>query len=151
MKNVTKPSTAIICLLTLLGVVSTSCTNEAESSGEKIDTPIVTPGDNSETSLDWDGRYKGVVPCADCEGIETELVLNKDKTYAIKTSYLGKGPGINQTGNFSWNHAGSIITLEGFTDSPNQYFVGENRIIQLDLSGKKVTGAMADKYVLVKQ
>lgn len=48
---------------------------------------------NSQNSLDWQVTYKGITPCADCEGIETEVVLNKDLTYLIKTKYLGKGDG----------------------------------------------------------
>jgi uncharacterized lipoprotein NlpE involved in copper resistance len=32
----------------------------------------------SQTSLDWDGSYAGVVPCADCAGIETFITINED-------------------------------------------------------------------------
>nr|WP_250850238.1 copper resistance protein NlpE N-terminal domain-containing protein [Acinetobacter sp. ANC 5378] len=35
-------------------------------------------GDTVETSLDWAGEYKGVFPCADCEGIETDLELKSN-------------------------------------------------------------------------
>ena len=57
--------------------------------GMPIDT--INTGDNSETSLDWDGVYVGTTPCANCEGIETELTLGKDKTFVLKTKYIGKG------------------------------------------------------------
>jgi len=57
--------------------------------GMPIDT--IHSGDNSETSLDWDGVYVGTTPCANCEGIETELSLGKDKTFVLKTKYVGKG------------------------------------------------------------
>ncbi|MBL8321182.1 MAG: copper resistance protein NlpE N-terminal domain-containing protein, partial [Acinetobacter sp.] len=50
-------------------------------------------GDTAETSLDWAGKYKGVLPCADCEGIEMELELKSDKTYELTEEYLGKGKG----------------------------------------------------------
>lgn len=33
------------------------------------------------------GTYKGTLPCADCEKIEAELVLNQDKTYQYHTVY----------------------------------------------------------------
>ena len=43
--------------------------------------------------MDWAGTNNGVTPCADCDGIETEITLNNDLKYIIKTKYLGKGDG----------------------------------------------------------
>lgn len=105
--------------------------------------------DSSETSLDWDGTYRGVVPCADCEGIETELTLSPDRTYVLKTRYLGK-PGADRElrGTFVWNDLGSTITLSNNPGGPTQYRVGENVLMQLDLQGEPITGALAPKYRL---
>lgn len=41
------------------------------------------------------GTFSGTIPCADCKGIETELVLNGDangsgRTFTMKQTYLGK-------------------------------------------------------------
>lgn len=115
------------------------------------ETPTAT-GDNSSNSLDWQGIYKGIVPCADCEGIETNLLLNKDLTYSLKTKYLGKnGTTVNEkNGSFLWNKDGTIITLDGIKNPPSQYLVGENKLIQLDMSGNRITGALAEKYQLKK-
>ena len=44
----------------------------------------------SEISRDWYGSYAGVVPCADCAGIETSIPLNEDLSYQLRTRYLGK-------------------------------------------------------------
>ena len=44
---------------------------------------------NAKNSLDYIGMYKGVVPCADCEGIETTLWLD-DNNFVLITNYLGK-------------------------------------------------------------
>lgn len=35
----------------------------------------------SQIALDWSGIYKGVLPCADCEGIETEVTLRDYNSY----------------------------------------------------------------------
>ena len=51
---------------------STPTTTPASESTEVNALPI---GDTAETSLDWAGEYKGVFPCADCEGIKMELEL----------------------------------------------------------------------------
>ena len=111
-----------------------------------------TDSHNSQNSIDWQGTYKGVTPCADCEGIETEITLNTDLTFIIKTKYLGKGDGkiFQETGNFVWDKTGGIIKLEGLKGRPSQYKVGENRLIQLDMEGNIINGALAEKYVLIK-
>jgi copper homeostasis protein (lipoprotein) len=101
-------------------------------------------------SVDWQGTYLGVLPCADCEGIKTRIVLNKDLSFIIETSYLGKEPKVFQTkGAFTWDENGGIITL-GETEK-QMYLVGENKLIHLDKNGKKITGDLADKYILKKE
>ena len=107
---------------------------------------------NSQNALDWQGTYKGVTPCADCEGIETEITLNDDLTYRIKTKYLGKGDGkvLEEKGSFVWDKTGGSITLQAVKGAPSQYKVGENRLIQLDIEGNIISGALAEKYVLKK-
>ncbi|MGL2964467.1 copper resistance protein NlpE N-terminal domain-containing protein [Flavobacterium sp. RSB2_4_14] len=113
---------------------------------------VLTDTHNSQNSLDWQGTYKGTTPCADCEGIATEITLNTDLTFSLKTKYLGKGDGkvFEEKGTFVWDKSGSTITLTDLKGKPNQYKVGENRLIQLDMNGKIITGALAEKYVLTK-
>ena len=108
---------------------------------------------NSQNAVDWQGTYKGITPCADCEGIETQISLNKDLTFAIKTKYLGKGDDkvFEEKGNFVWDITGGSITLLGLKGKLSQYKVGENKLIQLDSNGKAIMGALAEKYVLVKE
>ena len=135
-----------------------NCKKEVKQAEIKMDTiakvVVETPtiSDNSQNSLDWQGIYKGVTPCANCEGIETEITLNDDLTYTIKTKYLGKGDGkvFEEKGSFVWDKNGSSISLEGLKGRPSQYKVGENRLIQLDMEGNIISGALAEKYVLTK-
>lgn len=103
------------------------------------------------TSLDLAGIYEGILPCADCEGIHTLLQLNNDLTYSMKTKYLGKGDQIfESSGNFSWDKDGRIITLNNKSLGTKYYWVGENKVTQLDLNGNLITGELAEKYVLRK-
>jgi copper homeostasis protein (lipoprotein) len=114
-------------------------------------TETLSKGDNSMVSLDWYGTYMGKIPCADCQGIETSITLNKDGSYLLKTKYLGKSDVLNEkTGKYTWNTAGSTITLNGISNSPNQFLVGENVLFQLDMSGKRITGNLAESYQLKK-
>jgi len=102
----------------------------------------------------WTGTYRGTLPCAGCEGIQTELTLNKNKTYDLITRRLGKGDlGVKAlSGSFSWNKEGSIITLSGINKETqsSQLKYGEGTMTQLDLAGNLATGDLADKYVLKK-
>ncbi|MBV5327707.1 MAG: META domain-containing protein [Chlorobium sp.] len=140
------------CIMMLLS----SCRDQvkAESyknSGKGTPPTAGATADNSETSLDWNGTYKGILPCADCEGIETALTLTKERTYLLESRYRGKGKQIYvEQGTFSWNTQGNTIQLSGGKDGLGTYFVGENMLIQLDRSGQRVSGALAENYILKK-
>ncbi|MDR7129827.1 putative lipoprotein NlpE involved in copper resistance [Algoriphagus sp. 4150] len=148
-----------ILLLSLIASLAfvTSCSSSEEKADnqEEITAEEGQPytSDNSATSLDWNGTYKGTVPCASCEGIETTLILNSDLTYKIVTNYLGRNDALEEenTGSFTWDETGSIITLEKVAQGPTQYKVGENRIWQLDMEGNIITGDLADHYILTKR
>lgn len=146
-------SLSVITIL-LWGCAQQMESDKSDSTEGKTELTSKTVADNSMNSLDWDGTYYGVLPCADCEGIETVITLSKDLTYKMTSKYLGKsGDVIENTGSFTWNEAGTTITLGGIDNktSPTKYFVGENRITQLDTEGNKITSALAEKYVLIKE
>jgi len=107
---------------------------------------------SANVSLDYWGTYKGVLPCPDCDGIDVEIVLEEGNTFVSKSKYIGKGDGtiIEEKGSFTWNKEGNTITLAGVKNIPNQYFVGENQLFQLDAEGKRITGEQAGNYILRK-
>ncbi|WP_185154829.1 copper resistance protein NlpE [Dysgonomonas sp. 25] len=106
---------------------------------------------NARNSLDYYGTYEGELPAADAPGIKTTIVLNKDNTYTRKVVFVNRKDNIpEEKGNFTWNADGNIITLEG-AEKANQYFVAENRLFALDINGQRITGDLADKYVLTKK
>ncbi|UPT70163.1 MAG: copper resistance protein NlpE [Flavobacterium sp. JAD_PAG50586_2] len=119
----------ILFVLMILTLVS--C--QKQSAHDKKSTSNYIPR-NSE---DYIGTYKGILPCADCKGLETEIAINENTTFSIKTKYQGKGDKIFvKKGHFTWNKKGDVIILTDVNE-PNQYLVGKNRIIQLDIYGKK--------------
>ena len=124
------------------------------NSSKKESTPRVYPPDmhTSEISLDWQGTYKGVLPCADCPGIETEITLYKDKRFSKKTKYQGKDNRrvFEQTGTFVWDSTGSVIQLNSKTNAASKYKVGENYLQQLDLEGNEINGELKEHYMLEK-
>ena len=144
-------------MLGFLSLALVSC-NTSNTSGSQADTvaltessPIPDAAHTSQNSLDYAGTYTGVLPCADCPGIKTEITLNADNSFTKKMTYLErKEAGIfKEKGTYSWDAAGQTITREGI-HAPNQYFVGENTLTQLDMEGKKVEGDLADLYILKK-
>lgn len=146
-------NTIITTLSITLVFLITSC-----NSGKKKETQIIeepqqevemeATGDNSMTSLDWDGVYEGELPCADCEGIKTVVTINSDKTYTIQETYLGKETTpIETKGTFEWDGQGQKIIL---SNDRNPFFVGENTLTLLDSDGNKNTGELESFYVLRK-
>lgn len=104
---------------------------------------------NSRNALDWPGTYTGTLPCADCDGIRTTVTLHDDGTFDRELVYLGKSDSpFLQTGQFSWNAAGSAVSLALDDGTAQMYQVGENQLFQLDQAGKRISGDLAAQYVL---
>jgi heat shock protein HslJ len=109
-------------------------------------------GHNAKNSLDWAGIYKGIIPCADCEGIETTVFLNKNQHFKVKSVYLGRkvNPRMDD-GKFGWSPDGNSIFLK---DSAGReyakYKVKEDALIQLDMNGEPITGPLAGNFMLTK-
>lgn len=156
---------ALIALLIMMA--SLACSGSDETAGDpdqsEESTPADTTGSISESvpdpahtarnALDYYGNYEGILPCASCEGIETRLSLYPERQYRLETVYKGRSEeAFVDEGQFSWNEAGTTITLEGVDKDAraNQYFVAENRLIQLDLAGERITGELAEAYELDK-
>ena len=116
-------------------------------------TPAVPDAHTAEVSLDWNGTYEGVLPCASCEGIKTTLTLNNDKTYELNEVYLTNKPGQNTfkaKGKFAFQQPEtSLIRLDEQADN-RVFFVGENILEARDTQ----TGAVIEgdlNYTLQKK
>lgn len=98
------------------------------------------------------GQYQGLTPCADCDGIEYLIVLQTDFTYLGAKVYRGKNEQpFALSGRWKFT-ADNRIELR---DAPSpdyvyQFEIGENQIILLDRDGQRVTGELADRYILWK-
>lgn len=134
----------IAAFIGLLGFIQ--CTNVLKRT--------FTDSHNSANTLDWAGTYRNAMPAANYSGTITEITLDTAQTYILKRIYLDNGAqptkGTERSGNFSWNKAGNTITLLGIENQPHAFFVGENRLWELDRKGNKITGNDADKYILNK-
>lgn len=135
--------------IVLISLMMTACGNSKravqDQQGEHPDM-----AHNSRNALDWEGVYRGIIPCASCEGIKVELVLFFDDTYQIAYQYLGKDPQVfRSSGALLWDERGGTISL-GSESPAHHYQVGEGFVAQLDMDGQKISGALAENYVLKK-
>ena len=113
-----------------------------------VSAPDATP----PATLDWVGTYEGVLPAAAGEGIKTTLTLNEDGTWKLVREYLGESDAVFVTeGAIQWRMGGTVALLADAADGDAWFQLGTDRVIQLDRSGKPVTGALADAYVLPRK
>jgi copper homeostasis protein (lipoprotein) len=145
-------------MVTLLLGATAGCkpkksSNKAE---EAVESPVEVSTSfqdehNSRNSLDWNGTYQGITPCADCEGVKTRLTLMDNGEFNRTRTHLGREEnGRSDSGTFQWDDTGSEISLHAEEGEPQRYKVGENRLFHLDQQGNRITGDLAEKFVLVK-
>jgi len=124
-------------------VAAGSCQMKRTTSNQGADS-----AHNSQNSLDWSGTYQGTLPCADCPGIRYVLTLKEDNSYQLKTQYLERGDSVfTESGKFTWDKNGNQITL---AERGEKFQVGENQLFHLDMEGNRITGDLAEHYILSK-
>src|SRR5678815_1162337 len=99
--KILKATSALLVVIACgLGVLTTRAQKKAESTQSKITV------------------YEGVLPCADCSGLKTELTLYRNartsapETYKLRETYLGKPAGTRTT-------VGKWTILRGTPDNPD--------------------------------
>jgi uncharacterized lipoprotein NlpE involved in copper resistance len=159
------PSTALLLLvllhMLLINVACSSQNQEQQRSQSAINSTLNNPdpAHNSQNSLDWAGMYDGLLPCADCPGISTKILLNKDLTYLKWTKYEDRSDSyFLETGHFEWSKNGGTIVFvkdDSLLDKAKKptafYRVVENGLIQLDIAGNSIESELADHYRLEKR
>jgi uncharacterized lipoprotein NlpE involved in copper resistance len=105
---------------------------------------------HAQNSIDWPGVYYGFLPCDDCKGIKSTLALNKNNSYILITQNVGQSKrDVVEKGRFtSGDKSNTLVLTPRDGSTTRQYFVGENMLIQLDNNGNRVSGKLADRYIL---
>lgn len=138
-------------LATIIGCFTLLGCNTKTSQEVFLERPNAPIGDTSENSLDWNGTYKGLIPCADCEGIAITLTIKSDRTFEKFSTYLGKtADRFIEQGSFVWDESGKYITLIGDGGDKQSFQVGENILFILDQDGNRILGNMEELYILKK-
>ena len=135
------------------GILSGTCNQHggkaaaADSAKVKNDT-VTIPAD---TVIRY-SSYAGILPCANCPGILTTVNLMRDHSYQKLTTHLPKkgkkrGDTIDETG--YWVLRGKdTIFLKDIKDAPALYLKTDSFLVQLDASGRRISGDLASRYIL---
>lgn len=129
---------------------------------------LKAPGgrETDSSHLNLVGIYEGIIPCADCKGIKTELTLYQDianaenNTYILKETYL-----TDKTGDTTFTSNGKWDILKGIQSDNNatvyflnyedpdeaRYFLkrGADSVEMLDKDQKAIPSAV--NYVLTRK
>lgn len=105
---------------------------------------------HAQNSVDWPGVYYGFLPCDDCKGIKSTLALNKNNSYILITQNVGQSKrDVVEKGKFtSGDKSDTLVLTSRDGSTTRQYSVGENMLIQLDNNGNRISGKLADRYIL---
>ncbi|MDX8001158.1 envelope stress response activation lipoprotein NlpE [Xenorhabdus sp. Reich] len=94
---------------------------------------------SQEKSLPAEKVFSGIVPCADCAGIETTLQLAKDGTYILGQTYLEAKSEENtffETGH--WVINGKKIVLTNQDGNKSYYQMKGEDVVMLDINGQPI-------------
>lgn len=123
----------IIAVSVVLGsmLVLSGCNNRAE--GVAVVPAEFKPMQQS---------YKGVLPCADCGGIETSLFLEKDGSWIMQQKYQGRGDGTATASWGTWARTANKLTLTA-TDGEKWYFHPQgDTLVMLDQEGNAIESSL---------
>lgn len=148
-----------LTLLTSLSACQSSSSNKeiptSTDTAAAVDAVQVDP-DTTGGALApaaWAGTYAGTLPCADCEGIQTELTLAGDGSYTLRRRYLGKAgqQPIEDTGTWQATSGNAGVLLDA--DNPDRRteyrFTNGNTLKLLGRDGKELESNL--NYSLTKQ
>lgn len=142
-------------IMVLSFVIITSCKSESSEVISSDDGQIYVQGiDNPvdfsvRTSVNWEGKYKGFMPCDNCGDLKTTLELFPDNTYELQTtSSDGSGLTDVEQGSFIWNENGSRIR---FNNDQNTVFeVQKDQILLINSDGSPIVTNTNKSYILEK-
>ncbi|MGP8304899.1 copper resistance protein NlpE N-terminal domain-containing protein [Vibrio sp. YIC-376] len=122
--------------------------SEPEQTLEVSQKTIVTNTNyNARDSIDWNGIYKGIVPCEDCSATHLLVELKNDGHYSLGRSYFDKmSATVMEEGGINWNEAGSILQIGEY-----RFLVEENKLFLVDQDEKSKMDGKGKPYVLNKE
>ena len=133
-------------MVTLLVAICLNACTENTSTEKTATTKTETIAQPAKTVL---GSYEGTTPGANSLIKET-LSLNTDKTFTKKLVYIDKGnKEFTTNGTFTMEAENIVLNVDHDKENGFYKIVGEN-LLQLDITGKEITGSNAAMYTMKK-
>ena len=91
------------------------------------------------------GRFAGILPCADCPGIEMQLEIAADGTFALRETYQERGTTTETRGTWTVDEAGMRLLLDPDTkeDADRAFtIVSRDEVRALDPAGQPVDSTL---------
>jgi hypothetical protein len=136
----------LLLLVAVLGACASGARPATNSSTPAVDSATVRAA----------GAYLGTLPCGDCAGIETALLLRADASFQLATRRLEtprdsapsvRGPLQVQHGRVLWNRARTQLTLDSVFTVVRRFDVRDGALSPLD----SLTNApLPDRHTLRK-
>ena len=131
-RRATRPTRA--ALLSALAVTSLfalfGCNNRSE-------TQVLQPTQNEELKP-MQQSWRGVLPCADCEGIETSLFLQKDGTWVMNQRYQGAKEPSSFASYGTWARTAEKLVLTDTTGDKTFFRAKGEGMEMLDREGNPI-------------
>ncbi|MGB2578368.1 putative lipoprotein NlpE involved in copper resistance [Elusimicrobium simillimum] len=101
------------------------------------------PKSEDDLKKGYMGTFAGVIPCADCEGIQIVLELNPNNTVVEYSLYKGTNSGDNIISS-AWEASGpdfSVIKIKKGVKGEYDYwqFISKDELRKMDIKGKPIT------------
>lgn len=97
------------------------------------------------------GAFHGILPCADCPGITTTLILNADQTFSLEQRYVDREIESTVTqGTFQSRRGGRIVLSEAITGLHHLLVTGESLTL-VDSLGQLIVTEFPERYVLHRE
>lgn len=146
----------LLCTLLCSTMLLSACSKPADKTENAPPPPSSSESQTASmpataNDLAWVGDYKGLLPCADCEGIETELELKANNTYELSEEYVGKqSDTFKAKGNFSFDaDQSNVITLDNQGQN-RKFFIGDQFVELRDMQTGKALDSKLN-YKLMKE
>lgn len=129
----------------VLAVVSCNNAKQQDTNAAQADSLALV----NETAVFY-GTYEGVIPAAKSQTIKTQLIVNDDHTFSLKSEYVGQGDSgrYEDKGNYSVLD-GKVLELTDQKGKKVFYKIQQGSVVLSDPEGNVAEG-IGEKYVLNK-
>lgn len=147
MKKIIQPAGLLAALL-LGGCISFGGDKPTAPATPQANTQ--TPPPAQQAADPFKGTYNGVLPCADCDGLQTSLTLDGAGNYTIQSIKLGKKENRNARGVYRYTTDKKHLQLDN-NASNLTFMVGEGFLEVRLPDGSKGERPLADENYRLKR